>query len=167
MLEAVQRANIYSETLGPEQFGIIQKPLTLPEKIYNQAWLRKIAILVVLAAAWEIYGRWLDNPLLVPPFSEAMRALIADVGNGTIPSRALSSIQVLLIGFTTGTLLAGLKDLQDAGPLQPGEHRGFRRHLRKCGPGQHPGRPAARRQRRRGPDPGGPGPGRGPVAPGW
>src|SRR5664279_2613892 len=108
MLEAVQRANIYSETLGPEQFGIIQKPLTLPEKIYNQAWLRKIAILVVLAAAWEIYGRWLDNPLLVPPFSEAMRALIADVGNGTIPSRALSSIQVLLIGFTTGTLLAGL-----------------------------------------------------------
>src|SRR5476651_1929575 len=108
MLEAVQRANIYSETLGPEQFGIIQKPLTLPEKIYNQAWLRKIAILVVLAAAWEIYGRWLDNPLLVPPFSEAMRALIADVSNGTIPSRALSSIQVLLIGFTTGTILAGL-----------------------------------------------------------
>jgi len=87
----------YRDTLGPEQFGIIQKPLTLPEKIYNQAWLRKIAILVVLAAAWEIYGRWLDNPLLVPPFSEAMRALIADVSNGTIPSRALSSIQVLLI----------------------------------------------------------------------
>src|ERR1017187_1647990 len=108
MLEAMQRANIYSETLGPEQFGIIQKPLTLAEKIYNQSWLRKIAILVVLAAAWEIYGRWLDNPLLVPPFSEAMRALVEDVSNGTIPSRALSSIQVLLIGFTTGTLLAGL-----------------------------------------------------------
>ena len=62
----------------------------------------------MLAAAWEIYGRWLDNPLLVPPFSEAMRALLADVSNGTIPSRALSSIQVLLIGFATGTLLAGL-----------------------------------------------------------
>ena len=108
MLEAVQRANIYSETLGPEQFGIIQKPLTLAEKIYNQAWLRKIAILVVLALAWEIYGRWLDNPLLVPPFSDTMRALIAGIAEGTIPSRALSSIEMLLVGFATGTLLAGL-----------------------------------------------------------
>jgi NitT/TauT family transport system permease protein len=108
MLDTVQRANVYSETLGPEQFGIIQKPLTLPEKIYNQAWLRKIAILVFLALGWEIYGRWLDNQLLVPPFSDTMRALVAGIADGVIPSRALSSIKVLLIGFATGTVLAGL-----------------------------------------------------------
>jgi NitT/TauT family transport system permease protein len=108
MLDTVQRPNIYSETLGPEQFGIIQKPLTLVEKIYNQTWIRKIFILVILAGAWEIYGRWLDNPLLVPPFSAAVQALIADVADGTIPTRALSSIQVLLVGFATGTTLAGL-----------------------------------------------------------
>ena len=103
MLDTVQRPNIYSETLGPEQFGIIQKPLTLVEKIYNQTWIRKIFILVVLASAWEIYGRWLDNPLLVPPFSAAVHALIADFADGMIPTRALSSIQVLLVGFATGT----------------------------------------------------------------
>ena len=108
MLEAVHRANIYCETLGPEQFGIIQKPLTLAEKIYNQAWLRKIGIVVVLALAWELYGRWLDNPLLVPTFADTMRALIAGVVEGTIPQRALSSIEVLLVGFATGTLLAGM-----------------------------------------------------------
>jgi sulfonate transport system permease protein len=108
MLQATERPNIYCETLGPEQFGIVEKPLTLAEQIYNKVWLRKIAILVVLALGWEIYGRWLDNPLLVPPFSATMRALIADVANGTIPRRALSSIEVLLIGFTTGTVLAGL-----------------------------------------------------------
>ncbi len=108
MLQAVERPNIYCETLGPDQFGIIQKPLTLPEQIYNQVWLRKIAILVVLAVAWEVYGRWLDNPLLVPPFSDAMRAMVTDVANGTIPHRALSSIQVLQIGVASGTLLAGL-----------------------------------------------------------
>ena len=108
MLEAAQRANIYCETLGPEQFGIIQKPLTLAEKIYNQAWLRKISIIVVLALGWELYGRWLDNPLLVPTFAETIRALIAGVAEGTIPQRALSSMQVLLIGFATGTLLAGM-----------------------------------------------------------
>jgi hypothetical protein len=81
MLQTVERPNIYCETLGPDQFGIIEKPLTLVEQIYNQVWLRKIAILFFLALGWEIYGRWLDNPLLVPPFSDAMRALIVDVGN--------------------------------------------------------------------------------------
>ena len=109
MLEAVQRANIiYSETLGPEKFGIIQKPLTLAEKIYNQTWLRKVFIIVVLAAGWQLYGLWLDNPLLVPTFSDTVRALVTDVANGTIPDRALSSIEVLLVGFATGTVLAGL-----------------------------------------------------------
>jgi NitT/TauT family transport system permease protein len=108
MLQPVERPNIYCQTLGPDQFGIIEKPLTLAEQIYNQVWLRKIAILVFLALGWELYGRWLDNPLLVPPFSDAMRALVTDVSNGTIPKRAYSSIQVLLVGFASGTLLAGL-----------------------------------------------------------
>jgi len=106
--QGTERPNIYCETLGPEQFGIIEKPLTLFERVYNQTWLRKVGILVFLALAWEIYGRWLDNPLLVPPFSDAVHALLTDVGNGTIPKRAWSSIQVLVIGFTSGTLLAGL-----------------------------------------------------------
>jgi len=108
MLEAVERRNIYCETLGPEQFGIIQKPLTLAEKVYNQTWLRKVFIIVLLATVWEIYGRWLNNPLLVPTFSDTMRALIGGIREGVIPARALSSIQVLLVGFATGTLLAGL-----------------------------------------------------------
>jgi NitT/TauT family transport system permease protein len=108
MLQASERPNIYCETLGPDQFGIIEKPLTIAEQIYNKVWLRKVMILVVLALAWEIYGRWLDNPLLVPPFSAAVRALITDVANGIIPTRALSSIEVLLVGFAIGTVLAGL-----------------------------------------------------------
>jgi NitT/TauT family transport system permease protein len=109
MLEAVQRTDIdYSETLGPEQFGIIQKPLTLAEKVYNQTWLRKVFIIFVLATAWQLYALWLDNPLLVPTFADTVRALASDVSNGTIPNRALSSIQVLLVGFASGTLLAGL-----------------------------------------------------------
>ncbi len=103
-----ERPNIYCETLGPEQFGIIQKSLTIFERIYNQVWLRKIGILIFLALGWEIYGRWLDNPLLVPPFSAAVSALWADIGSGVIPARALASIQVLMIGFASGTLLAGL-----------------------------------------------------------
>jgi NitT/TauT family transport system permease protein len=107
-IPSAERPNIYCETLGPDQFGIIEKPLTWFEQVYNQVWLRKIGILIFLALGWELYGRWLDNPLLVPPFSDAVRALVADVGNGVIPKRAWSSIQVLMIGFASGTLLAGL-----------------------------------------------------------
>jgi NitT/TauT family transport system permease protein len=103
-----ERPNIYCETLGPEQFGIIQKPLTIFERVYNQVWLRKIGILIFLALGWEIYGRWLDNPLLVPPFSAAVSALWTDIVSGVIPARAWASIQVLMIGFASGTLLAGL-----------------------------------------------------------
>jgi len=108
MADAMHRENIYSETFGSEQFGIIEKPLTLVEKIYNQAWLRKVGIVVMLALVWEFYARWLDNSLLVPTFSDTIRALAAGFSEGTIPSRALSSLEVLLIGFATGTLLAGL-----------------------------------------------------------
>jgi NitT/TauT family transport system permease protein len=108
MLQPVERPNIYCETLGPDQFGIIEKPLTLAERIYNQVWLRKTVILIMLALVWEIYARWLDNPLLVPTFTDTIRALVTDVANGVIPRRALSSIEVLLIGYATGTLLAGL-----------------------------------------------------------
>jgi NitT/TauT family transport system permease protein len=103
-----ERPNIYCETLGPEQFGIIQKPLTVFERVYNQVWLRKIGILIFLALGWELYGRWLDNPLLVPPFSAAVQALWHDLASGVIPARAWASIQVLMIGFATGTFLAGL-----------------------------------------------------------
>jgi hypothetical protein len=33
MRQAAERPNIYCETLGPDQFGIIEKPLTLAEQI--------------------------------------------------------------------------------------------------------------------------------------
>ena len=107
-LPVLERPNIYCETLGPEQFGIIQKPLTVFERVYNQVWLRKIGILIFLALGWELYGRWLDNPLLVPPFSAAVQALWHDLASGVIPARAWASIQVLMIGFASGTFLAGL-----------------------------------------------------------
>jgi NitT/TauT family transport system permease protein len=108
MVDATYRPNIVRETLGTEHFGIIEKPLTVFEKLYNQAWLRKLFLLVALAVIWEIYARWLDNPLLVPTFSDTVSALASNVADGVIPQRALATLQVLLIGFSLGTVLAGL-----------------------------------------------------------
>src|SRR3954463_16661860 len=86
------------------QFAVVQKPLSALERIYNQVWLRKILILVVLALIWEVYGRYLNNDLLFPTFSATMRAFIESVLNGVLPARAWSSIKVLLIGYACGVV---------------------------------------------------------------
>src|SRR5262249_2766401 len=102
MTDAVLRPEIYREPMSQETFGIVQKPLTLFERLYNQNWLRKLFVLIVIAVCWEVYARWLDNELLVPTFSATVRALVNGIASGVILTRALLSIKVLLMGFVTG-----------------------------------------------------------------
>lgn len=106
MVEATERPNIYREARGTAQFGIIQKPLTLGERLFNQGWLRKLVLLAIIAVAWELYARWLDNSLLIPTFGETVQALVADIKSGVIPERAITSLKVLLIGYAAGVALA-------------------------------------------------------------
>ena len=86
---AMRRPDIYREPLSQDHFGVVQKPLTGFERLYNQGWLRKIFVLAVIAALWECYALWLDNELLVPTFSATVRALVDGMINGVILSRAL------------------------------------------------------------------------------
>ena len=65
---------------------------------------RKAALLLVIAAAWEIYGRVLDNDLLFPTLLQTLRSLWEAVASGVLPSRALNSLSVLLQGYVIGTL---------------------------------------------------------------
>lgn len=51
-----RRAEFVRETVADTGFGVIEKPLTSWEKIYNQAWLRKLFILLVIATLWESYA---------------------------------------------------------------------------------------------------------------
>jgi sulfonate transport system permease protein len=108
MTDAAFRPEIYREPMSQEKFGIVQKPLTIFERLYNQNWLRKLFVLVVIAVCWEAYARWLDNELLVPTFSATVRALANGVASGVILTRALLSIKVLLMGFATGVFIAAV-----------------------------------------------------------
>jgi NitT/TauT family transport system permease protein len=90
------------------QFAVVQKPLSTIERIYNQVWLRKLLILVVLALIWETYGRFLNNDLLFPTFSATARAFFDAILSGVLPARAWSSIKVLLMGYACGVVLAAL-----------------------------------------------------------
>src|SRR5581483_10411713 len=108
MSDLILRPEILREVRGDDQFGIVQKQLTTWERLYNQAWLRKAVLLVLLAVVWELYARHLDNQLLVPTFSDTVTALSNGIASGVLLQRAWASIQVLIIGFATGVVLAGL-----------------------------------------------------------
>ena len=108
MTDVTLRPEIYHEPMSQEKFGIVEKPLTLFERLYNQNWLRKLFVLIVIAVCWETYARWLDNELLVPTFSATVRALVHGIASGVILTRAALSIKVLLMGFSAGVFIAAV-----------------------------------------------------------
>ena len=64
--------------------------------------------LLALAVIWEVYGRWLNNPLLFPSFSETVQAFGSGISSGVLLQRAASSLQTLLVGYGLGIGLAAL-----------------------------------------------------------
>jgi NitT/TauT family transport system permease protein len=106
MSDVSLRPEIVQTPRGAQDFGIIEKPLTVFERLYNQVWARKAFLIVVLVVLWELYARHLDNPLLVPTFTDTITAWWEGVSSGVLPDRALASLRVLAIGFSTGVVLA-------------------------------------------------------------
>src|SRR5262245_41850715 len=70
--------------------------------------VRKTAVLVVLALAWEGYARWLGNPLLFPTFSDTVAALISSIASGQLLRAVAFTVTLLLKGYVAGVVLAGL-----------------------------------------------------------
>ena len=87
---------------------VVAKSIGLAERIYRIGFVRKAFILAVLALGWELYGRWLGNPLLFPTFGQTVEAFVGNIVNGVIPQRMLVSLQTLVIGYGIGIGLAAL-----------------------------------------------------------
>ncbi|MBX5104443.1 ABC transporter permease [Rhizobium lentis] len=87
---------------------IVAKPVSAFERVYRLGFLRKAFILLVLAVIWEIYGRWLANPLLFPTFGQTVEAFVSNIANGVIPDRMIVSLRTLVTGYGTGIVLAAL-----------------------------------------------------------
>ncbi|MDQ2963391.1 MAG: ABC transporter permease [Pseudomonadota bacterium] len=102
------REDVYRQPVDATQFGIVAKPLSAWERVYNVTIVRKVVILVLLAAAWEIYARWLNNPLLFPTFGATVDAFVDGFVHGTLLTKAWTSIKVLLVGYAAGIALAAL-----------------------------------------------------------
>jgi NitT/TauT family transport system permease protein len=105
---ATIREDVYRQPVDAAQFGVVAKPLSAWERVYNVTLVRKLVILVALAVAWEIYARWLNNPLLFPTFGATVDAFVDGFVHGTLLLKAWTSIKVLLVGYAAGIALAAL-----------------------------------------------------------
>src|SRR3954470_9558011 len=94
----VLRPERSARPVDPSAFGVVEKPLSTWEKIYNVGAVRKLAILLLLALAWEVYARMLHNPLLFPTFGVTVQAFLDAIMSGELPRKAWTSLRVLLIG---------------------------------------------------------------------
>ena len=68
--------------------------------------VRKVLLLIVLAAIWEGYARWLDNPLLFPTLSATLSALSRSLASGELPRAVGYTLSLLAKGYAAGLALA-------------------------------------------------------------
>jgi NitT/TauT family transport system permease protein len=100
------RPEYVREQVEEHDFGVVNKPLTMWERVYGNALVRKIFILVALAAAWQVYALHLDNQLLFPTFTDTMQSFFSRIANGELLKKSWVSIKVLLQGYALGLVLA-------------------------------------------------------------
>src|ERR1700686_2525607 len=94
------------ETMG--KIGDVARPLTFIERLTNMTLVRRLAVIVALAAAWEIYARILDNPLLFPSLTDTLAAFWDSAAHGVLIDRTLTSLRVLGMGYAIGLVAAGV-----------------------------------------------------------
>jgi NitT/TauT family transport system permease protein len=100
------RPEYLCDTIASGDIGVVQKPLTVWQRLISQAWLRKAFILLVIGIAWQAYAYQLNNPLLVPTFTATLEAFQAGIVSGDIPEKVANSIVLLLKGYAIGLVLA-------------------------------------------------------------
>ena len=91
-----------------QDFGIIEKAADASfERLYNQVWVRKTFLILMLVVSGKLYARHLDNPLLVPTLTRHDQRVVGRHRfRACCRSGVWTSLQVLASGFTTGVVLA-------------------------------------------------------------
>lgn len=102
------RPEVYCNPIQSETFGVVQKPLSTWERIYNVGAARKFVLLILLALIWQGYAFHLNNQLIFPTFGETMVSFFNGIISGDLLLKAWTSVRVLLIGYAAGITLATL-----------------------------------------------------------
>ena len=106
------RPDIIREPSNAGAFGVVEKPLSgLGAPRATSARCASSCCSSLLALVWEIYARWLNNPLLFPTFSATVEAFAEGIfERRAARPRRWTSLRVLLIGYAIGIALRGAAD---------------------------------------------------------
>lgn len=104
--DTVIRAEYERTDIGDAKLDDVQRKLPLSETLWNSSTFRKTLILLGLAVIWQIYGVWLDNPMIFPTLTDTLSSLWFNILNGTIPTRLVATLKVLVVGYVIGVILA-------------------------------------------------------------
>ena len=84
----------------------LERKLPLAQRLWQQGWLRKTLILVLLAVLWEVVARYQANDLMLPSFLQTARAFFEDMASGVLIERVGISLSILFKGYLIGIVLA-------------------------------------------------------------
>mgnify|MGYP002656192097 CR=1 FL=1 len=98
----------YELDLAPLNDLPLERDIPFAVRLWQQGWLRKTLILIVLAGVWEIAARIQGNDLLLPSFIQTANAFVTGILNGELPAKVWVSLQVLVKGYVIGLFLAFL-----------------------------------------------------------
>ena len=84
----------------------VESPLPLQVRVLQSTLVRRLLVVGILAAVWEGYATYLDNPLMMPRLSEVIVALVSSFLTGGLGLRILMTLKVLAVGYTAGILAA-------------------------------------------------------------
>ncbi|MET3456405.1 MULTISPECIES: ABC transporter permease [Pseudomonas] len=96
----------YEVDLQPLTQVPLERELPLGQRLWQQSWLRKSLILLLLALVWEGVARYQSNDLLLPSFLQTASALYDGLLSGELLGKVWISLVVLLKGYLLGIVLA-------------------------------------------------------------
>ncbi|MGY4524747.1 ABC transporter permease [Pseudomonas sp. UBA4617] len=96
----------YEVQLQPLLSVPVERQLPLLQRLWQQGWLRKALILLVIAVLWEAVARYQANDLLLPSFLQTAVALWDGLYSGELPAKVGVSLVILLKGYVLGIVLA-------------------------------------------------------------
>ncbi|MBI3453108.1 MAG: ABC transporter permease [Rhodospirillales bacterium] len=88
--------------------GDVARRLSTWERIVKLTAVRRVFILILLAAAWQGYAIGINNDLIFPTFVQVISALWEALVDGPLLGRVRSSLTVLAMGYAAGIGLAAV-----------------------------------------------------------
>jgi len=103
-----QLPDFEQEPVDASDIGEVERSLSIGEKLANNDAIRRLAVLIVLGAVWELYARFVDNPLILPTLGATLTTFFHDIASGVLIDRVATSLRSLMLGYLAGLLLAGV-----------------------------------------------------------